>query len=188
LTTSPSDAQAEPAARFAELAGAASWSDDFGTIKLRVARERWVPAHRALREELPFFSWLSAVDWAREVAIGEPAAEEELEERYEIVSCLADGARGPAVLLSTDIPKDDAVVDSISGVYGGAEWHEREAAEMFGIDFAGHPNLVRLYLTDGFEGHPLRKSYALLSREVKPWPGDVDVEDMPPTPDEGGEA
>ncbi len=52
---------------------------------------------------------------------------------------------------------------------------------MFGIAFDGHPNLVNLYLTDGFEGHPLRKSYALLTREVKPWPGTVDVEDMPST-------
>ena len=183
MTTSPSDA----AARFAETAGAASWSDDFGTIKLRVPRERWVPAHRALRDDLPFFSWLSAVDWSREVAIGEPAADAELEERYEIISCLSDSGMGPAVLLSTDLPREDAIVDSISGIYGGADWHEREAAEMFGIDFAGHPGLDRLYLPDGFEGHPLRKSYALLSREVKPWPGDVDVEGLPAAPDEEGE-
>jgi NADH:ubiquinone oxidoreductase subunit C len=50
---------------------------------------------------------------------------------------------------------------------------------MFGIDFRGHPNLVKLYLPDAFEGHPLRKSYPLLSRELKPWPGAVDVEGMP---------
>jgi NADH-quinone oxidoreductase subunit C len=50
---------------------------------------------------------------------------------------------------------------------------------MFGIDFVGHPNLIKLYLPDGFEGHPLRKSFPLLTREVKPWPGTVDVEGMP---------
>lgn len=65
------------------------------------------------------------------------------------------------------------------GVYPGANWHEREAAEMFGISFEGHPNLVQLYLPGGFEGHPLRKSFPLLTREVKPWPGTVDVEGMP---------
>jgi NADH-quinone oxidoreductase subunit C len=64
-------------------------------------------------------------------------------------------------------------------VYAGANWHEREAYEMFGIDFTGHPQLTKLYLPDGFEGHPLRKSYPLLAREVKPWPGMVDVEGMP---------
>ena len=52
---------------------------------------------------------------------------------------------------------------------------------MFGINFDGHPDLTNLYLPDAFEGHPLRKSYSLLSREVKPWPGKVDVEDMPST-------
>ena len=83
--------------------------------------------------------------------------------------------------LSTDVPKDDPQLPTLVEVYGGADWHEREAAEMFGIDFVGHPNLNKLYLTDEFEGYPLRKSYPLLSREVKPWPGTVDVEDMPST-------
>ncbi len=50
---------------------------------------------------------------------------------------------------------------------------------MFGIDFVGHPDLSHLYLPDTFLGHPLRKSFPLLSREVKPWPGTVDVEAMP---------
>jgi NADH-quinone oxidoreductase subunit C len=69
-------------------------------------------------------------------------------------------------------------------VYAGANWHEREAHEMFGIDFEGHPNLIHLYLPDSFVGNPLRKSYPLLSREVKPWPGTVDVEAMPDGADE----
>jgi NADH-quinone oxidoreductase subunit C len=55
---------------------------------------------------------------------------------------------------------------------------------MFGIDFEGHPNLAHLYLPDSFQGNPLRKSYPLLSREVKPWPGTVDVEKMPGGEDE----
>jgi NADH-quinone oxidoreductase subunit C len=59
---------------------------------------------------------------------------------------------------------------------------------MFGIDFEGHPNLAHLYLPDGFQGHPLLKSYPLLSREVKPWPGTVDVEAMPGGSDDEEEA
>jgi NADH-quinone oxidoreductase subunit C len=50
---------------------------------------------------------------------------------------------------------------------------------MYGIDFTGHPNLIHLYLPGAFEGHPLRKDFPLLAREVKPWPGLVDVEAMP---------
>jgi NADH-quinone oxidoreductase subunit C len=75
-------------------------------------------------------------------------------------------------------------LDSLVGVYAGANWHEREAHEMFGIEFVGHPNLANLYLPDGFIGQPLLKSYPLLSRDVKPWPGTVDVEGMPGVADE----
>jgi NADH-quinone oxidoreductase subunit C len=69
-------------------------------------------------------------------------------------------------------------------LYSGANWHEREAHEMFGIEFTGHPQLIKLYLPEAFQGHPLRKSFPLLSREVKPWPGTVDVEGMPGHQDE----
>jgi NADH-quinone oxidoreductase subunit C len=79
----------------------------------------------------------------------------------------------------TELPKDDAVLDTIVPLFAGAAWHERETHEMFGIDFRGHPNLTKLYLPDGFVGHPLRKSFPLLTREIKPWPGNVDVEPMP---------
>ena len=60
--------------------------------------------------------------------------------------------------------------------YAGADWHERECWEMYGVVFDGHPSLRHLYLPAEFEGHPLRKDYPLLARVVKPWPGLVDVE------------
>lgn len=176
------DARAEAVARrVAEVVGAEEWSAAFGTAKVRIPRERWVAAHEAIEPSMPFFSWLAGVDWTADVAVGEPPEDEGIEERYEVMTRLADVTEGDAVILSTDVPKGDPVLASLTPVYGGADWHERETAEMFGIEFAGHPNLVKLYLPDGFEGHPLRKSYALLSREVKPWPGTVDVEDMPST-------
>ena len=73
-------------------------------------------------------------------------------------------------------------------VYPGADWHERETWEMFGIEFDGHPALRHLYLPFEFEGHPLRKDYPLLAREVKPWPGLVDVEPMPGEDGDGEDA
>jgi len=161
------------------VAGAAAWSDEFRTAKVRVPRERWVEAHRALKQSLPFFSWLSAIDWSAEVAVGDPVEGEPVEERYEVLSRLADVSAGEAVIVSTDLPRDDLRLDSLAGIYGGADWHEREAADMFGITFTGHPNPVNIYLPDGFEGHPLRKSYPLLAREVKPWPGAVEVAPLP---------
>ena len=157
-------------------------SADFGTVKIRVDAANWVDALTKARDELGliFFSWLSAVDWANDVAVG-GAPEDPVEERYEILCALSDLSTGRLVVFSADIDKESATIDSLVDVFAGANWHEREAAEMFGITFTGHPELAKLYLPDAFEGHPLQKSYPLLSREVKPWPGKVDVEDMPTT-------
>jgi NADH-quinone oxidoreductase subunit C len=66
---------------------------------------------------------------------------------------------------------------SISALFSGALWHERECHEMFGVDFEGHPRLSNLYLPEDFEGHPLRKSFKLPSRSVKEWPGAKDPEE-----------
>jgi NADH-quinone oxidoreductase subunit C len=96
-----------------------------------------------------------------------------------MLTTVSDLSAGRRITFSADLPTEKPVIDSLVGVYAGADWHEREAAEMFGIDFTGHPNLSALYLPDAFEGNPLRKSFPLLSREVKPWPGKVDVEGMP---------
>jgi NADH-quinone oxidoreductase subunit C len=190
VTESPSDAApaaerdvraSETARRVGALVGSDSVSSGFGTAKVTVPRERWVEAHLAVKEAFPFFSWLAGVDWSAEVEVGEPPEASEAGDRFEVMSRVADVAAGDAVILSTSLPKDDPVLDTLVSVYGGADWHEREAAEMFGIRFAGHPNLVKLYLPDSFEGHPMLKSYPLLSREVKPWPGTVDVEDVPST-------
>jgi len=191
VTESPSEARAREAAavveHFAALVDATSFSAEHGTAKIVVPADRWVEVHQALKEHLPFFSYLSAIDWADEVAVGDPPAEGTETGRYEVFTRISDVDEGKALVVSTDLPKDEASIASLIDVYGGANWHEREAYEMFGIHFEGHPNLIKLYLPDGFEGHPLRKSFPLLSREVKPWPGAVDVENMPSTENvEGG--
>ena len=184
------DELARFAAELAEALGATGWDADHGTVRVKVDRDRWHGAVAAASGRLPFFSWLSAVDWAREVAVGEPAeGAEELEERYEVLCRLSSVTDASGAIVMTDVPKDDPWMPSIVDLLPGAGWHEREAAEMFGLDFRGNPNKKHLYLPDRFEGHPLRKSYPLLSREVKPWPGTVDVEGMPGTANvEAGEA
>ena len=160
----------------------------FGTAKVKVSPDDWVGALTAARDDfgLIFFSWLSAVDWANEVQVGDPLVEP-VEERYELIAAVSDLTAGNIVLFTTDLPKTNPRIASLVGIYAGANWHEREAHEMFGIDFAGHPNLIKLYLPDGFEGFPLQKSFPLLTREVKPWPGTVDVESMPGQADEPSE-
>lgn len=158
------------------------------TIKVSIPRDRWVDALTTARDELGliFFSWLSAVDWANDVTVGDPLSEP-VEERFEVMCTVGDLVDGRRVTFSTTLSKDDPVIDTLVGVYAGANWHERECHEMFGIDFHGHPDLENLYLPDAFVGNPLLKSFRLLSREVKPWPGKVDVEAMPGADDEAEE-
>jgi NADH-quinone oxidoreductase subunit C len=83
------------------------------------------------------------------------------------------------VHVNVHVPVDAAepVCPSISNIYLGALWHERETHEMFGVDFPGHPRLVNLYLPEDFEGHPLLKSFKLPSRVVKEWPGAKDPDE-----------
>ena len=188
MTESPSEAAVAPdatgvAQKFAALVGSEAYSADFGTARVRVPADGWLDAHRTLKEQLPYFSWLSAIDWANEVSVGDPP-EGEVEERFEVLSCLGNPSTGEWMILSTELPKDGAALPTLREVFGGADWHERETHEMFGITFTGHPNLTHLYLPDAFEGNPLRKTYPLLSREVKPWPGMVDVEGMPGSDDD----
>jgi NADH-quinone oxidoreductase subunit C len=191
VTASQSDTAATSlealAAALAEAVGG-TFVFAHGTAKVRVEKDRWVEALRAARDDfgLIFFSWLSAVDWSNQVEVGD-ALTEPVEERYEVIAAVADISTGLIVLFSTDLEKDNPRLASLVGVYAGANWHEREAHEMFGIEFEGHPQLIKLYLPEGFLGHPLRKSYPLLSREVKPWPGKVDVEGMPGQDDEEDE-
>lgn len=180
-TETPLDAFA---ADLAEKVGAERWSADHGTAHVYVTKDKWVSAATIARDEaeLGFFSWLSAIDWSKDVAVGEPVeAVDDLEERYEVICRLSSPVDETAVILSTTLTKDAATIDSLVPVYAGAAWHERECAEMFGIDFRGHPNLIKLYLPQEFEGYPLLKSFALGAREVKPWPGHVDVEELPST-------
>lgn len=192
MTTSPPDTEetgadeaAEPTAveQFAAAVAAAiggSVSPAIRTAKVTVSSDRWLESIRAARDEfgLVYFSFLSAIDWATDVAVGDPL-QEEVDERYEVLCTLTELVDGKRVTFAANIDKADPKIDSLVSLYPGADWHEREAHEMFSIEFVGHPNLENLYLPDGFIGHPLQKSYPLLSREVKPWPGTVDVEAMP---------
>lgn len=99
--------------------------------------------------------------------------------RFQLFMQLADTTRHRSLVVKADIAEGATSAPSICEVFGGADWHERECHEMFGITFDGHPNLAHIYLPTEFEGHPLRKDFPLLARAVKPWPGVVDIEEIP---------
>lgn len=95
---------------------------------------------------------------------------------------------GPAFVFKTQVPREDSVVPSLVGVYPGADFQEREAWDLLGIRFSGHPDLRRILMWEGFEGHPLRKDWreAYYEEEAKPfknrWPegGVYRIEDKIP--------
>jgi NADH-quinone oxidoreductase subunit C len=64
------------------------------------------------------------------------------------------------------VGEDDPVIDSLTGLYPTANWHEREVWDLFGIEFAGHPDLRRILLPEDYEGHPLRKDHGIEYEEV----------------------
>ena len=99
--------------------------------------------------------------------------------RFQVFARVFSIADKVGITLKTDLDEADPRVGSWVDVYRGADWHEREAWEMYGFTFDGHPGLRHMYLPGEFEGYPLRKDFPLLAREVKPWPGLVDVEAMP---------
>src|SRR5262249_26257934 len=63
------------------------------------------------------------------------------------------------ITLKVDVPADNPVLPSVTPVWGSANWHEREAFDMFGLKFTGHPDLRRILLPDDWDGYPLRKDY-----------------------------
>lgn len=99
--------------------------------------------------------------------------------RFQVFARLHNVREGWGVTFKADLDEADPRVESWTPVYRGADWHERETWEMYGFTFDGHPGLRHMYLPGEFEGYPLRKDFPLLAREVKPWPGIVDVEPLP---------
>jgi NADH-quinone oxidoreductase subunit C len=82
--------------------------------------------------------------------------------RFEVVYNLYSTKNKKYLRLKVRVDEDDCVVPTVSGVWSGANWHERETYDMMGIKFSGHPDLRRMYMPEEFEYHPLRKDFPLL--------------------------
>lgn len=82
-----------------------------------------------------------------------------MEPRFEVVYHLQSVARNLYVRLKCRVSGDAPEIDSATAVYASANWYEREAWDLFGVVFKGHPNLTRIMMPDFWEGHPLRRDY-----------------------------
>lgn len=98
------------------------------------------------------------------------------EPRLEVVYHLYSIEHRHLIRLRAEVAEEDASIDSVVDIWAGANWHERECFDLFGITFKGHPDMRRVLLPDDWEGHPLRKDYPLKSDlGEKEWPGFKEV-------------
>jgi NADH-quinone oxidoreductase subunit C len=118
-------------------------------LTVSVPSERWLDLGRFARDTLGclYFNFSSAVDW-KEQGLEVVARVENLDDHF-------------SVTMRTRLGPDATACASLVPVWKGAEWMERECYDMFGIRFAGHPDLRRILLGQDWEGHPLLKSYAM---------------------------
>ena len=163
---SPDEATSRLRAQFG--ADVVDATEQHGHTVATVTRERYHDVCRFVRDEPEFAcdyaDFTAGVDWGEERG-------------FEVVTHLFSTTHHHNVRVKVVVPYDDAVVPTVSDLWATCDWHERETAEMFGIRFLGHPQPVKLLLSEPFEGHPLRKDFALMTREAKPWPGAVEGEE-----------
>jgi NADH/F420H2 dehydrogenase subunit C len=119
-----------------------------GIIELEISAVDLITVATYLRENpmlrFNFLSCVSAID---------------RRDAMEIAYHMHSLSQSLSLRLKTVLDANDPVVDSVVAVWPTANWHEREAYDLFGVSFRGHPDLRRIMLEDDFEGHPMLKSY-----------------------------
>ena len=125
-----------------------------------VSPQEWLAAVESLKADgFDYFDWLGCVD-----EIGR-------QDCLRVVLVIRNVGQGAELrMLSCSLPRSAPRIDTVSGVFAGAAWHEREVAELFGVEFIGGDHR-RLLLSPEFEGTPLRKDEVLAARTGMSWPG-----------------
>lgn len=116
-------------------------------LDVTVAAERVVDAARTLDDAGFVLESITGVDWLAE-------------KQFEIVYDYTLWASGQRVAVRARVARETPVLPTVSAVYPGANWHERETHDFFGIEFSGHPDLIPLLLPEDADFHPLRKDFA----------------------------
>ena len=156
----PAVAWDEVAAALCERFEGAVFHDSHGQAVVYVDRSHWSDAATMLRDDEQFTTCLDVtavdhlVDADRVVVAGVVA------ERFEIVANFLSHARNRRIRVIAPVPVDDPQITSLTPVYPGLNFAEREVYDLFGIEFPGHPELTRILMPDDWVGHPLRKDDA----------------------------
>ena len=159
MSTSDASTPAEAAPPALETLHGSPVSYSRGEKVAHPRRADYLQIVRSLKGEgFAQLSDLCAVDYlgnhTRELPVGIAA------ERFEVVANLLSHARRERIRVRVQVPEADCTVASLYDLYPGAEAMEREAFDLLGVNFDGHPDLTRILLPDNWEGHPLRKDYA----------------------------
>jgi len=137
-----------------QLPGAIKGEEDsYGDLVLVVDRKL---SHDVLKE-----LWDKGFDLLLDIA-GVDLLKIEHTERFALVYVLYSLPKDLRLRVKVFVPEDDMTVPSVSEIWQAANWAEREAFDMFGFSFEGHPNLARILTHREFEGHPLRKDYPIM--------------------------
>ena len=126
-----------------------------GTPAALVKREQLLDVARTLKEKFGFTHFLDTIGIDRY----------ERKDRFEVTHNISNPQTHQRIFLKVRCDERDPHVPSVANIWSGANWNEREAYDMFGIKFDGHPDLRRMYLPDEFEYHPLRKDFPLMGVE-----------------------
>ncbi len=148
-------------------------SDAFGEYEVRVAIQDWVEVARLLKDDpelqMDHFIDLTAIDYPEREAA-----------RFDVTLTARSSVNGGRIRLRTHV-KDGEEPGTLSGVWAGANWAEREVWDMFGIKFKDHPDLRRILLYEEFVGHPLRKDYPIdKAQPLVPYREVTDIGKLPP--------
>lgn len=137
--------------QLAETFESVTWEDSHGQTVARVPAEEWGSFAEAAKEAgFEMCSDVTAVDWMRERP-----------ERYEVVASLVSMEHKTRLRMITSVGREDPTVASLTPIWPGAGYAEREVYDMYGIRFDGHPDLTRILMPDDWEGFPLRKDYGV---------------------------
>ena len=132
-----------------------------GETTVHPERERFAEVVAALRDE----GWLMCLDVTAVDHLANAGTrllpEGVTPERFEVVVLLINHREPARLRIKVQVPEDDPTVPSLFEVHPGTEALEREVFDMFGIAFDGHPDLTRILMPEDWEGHPLRKDYAV---------------------------
>ncbi len=149
-----------------------------GDLRITVRREQIADILRFLRDDaemqFDFFSECLGVDYLDPngggLILGKQNRFEVVYNLYSMPDSRTGTGRNRRIFLKVQAPENDPVVPTVTGVYPGANFPEREVYDMFGIKFSGHPDLRRILMSDDWVGHPQRKDYPLGGERVQ-FPG-----------------